>query len=110
MRLADPEGAATHKGLFTISPWGQLLSREPKIAEVSSMLAEVRRCLEEHQEKYRRSGLPALELRGMYALFPEEGLADFVESRWDDPYPNAQRKGWRRPLPSEVCASLPKGL
>jgi len=57
------------------------------------MLAPVRRCLDEYQEKYRRAGLSALELRGMYALFPEEGVADFVESHWDDPYPNADREG-----------------
>jgi hypothetical protein len=57
------------------------------------MLAQVRRYLDEYQEKYRRPGFPALELSGMYALFPEEGLADFVESRWNDPYPNADRKG-----------------
>jgi len=57
------------------------------------MLAQVRRCLDEYQEKYRRPGLPALELRGMYALFPEEGLADFVEARWNDQYPNADREG-----------------
>jgi hypothetical protein len=29
----------------------------------------------------------------MYALFPEEGRADFVESRWNEPFPNADRKG-----------------
>jgi hypothetical protein len=57
------------------------------------MLAQVSRCLDEYQEKYRRPGLPALELRGMYALFPEEGSADFVESGWNDQYPNADRKG-----------------
>lgn len=57
------------------------------------MLAQVRQCLDEYEEKYRRPGLPALELRGMYALFPEEGVAEFVESRWNDPYPNADRKG-----------------
>ena len=57
------------------------------------MLAQVKRYLDEYQEKYRRPGLPALELSGVYALFPEEGLADFVESRWNDPYPNADRKG-----------------
>jgi hypothetical protein len=61
--------------------------------EVFSMLAQVRRYLDEYQEKYRRPGLPGLELRGMYALFPEEGVPDFVESRWNDPYPNADRKG-----------------
>jgi len=57
------------------------------------MLVQVKRCLDEYQEQYRRPGLPPLELKGMYALFPEEGLADFVESRWNEPYPNADRKG-----------------
>ena len=57
------------------------------------MLGELRRCLEEYQEKYTRPGIPALELRGMYALYPEEGLPDFVESHWANPYPNADRKG-----------------
>ena len=57
------------------------------------MLTQVIRYLDEYQEKYRRPDLPALELRGMYALFPEEGLADFVESGWGDPFPNADSKG-----------------
>jgi len=57
------------------------------------MLAQVTRCLDEFQEKYRRPDLPALELKGIYALFPEEALADFVESGWNDPYPNADRQG-----------------
>lgn len=57
------------------------------------MLAQVKRCLDEFQENYRRPGLPALELKGMYALFPEEGTPDFVESQWNEPYPNADRKG-----------------
>lgn len=57
------------------------------------MLAEVKRCLNEYEENYRRPGLPALELKGMYALFPEEGVADFVESQWGDPYPNADGMG-----------------
>ena len=57
------------------------------------MLARIKQCLDEYQTKYRRPGLPDLELRGMYALFPEEGLFDFVESRWNDEYPNADRKG-----------------
>ena len=62
-------------------------------AEVLSMLAEVRQCLERYEQRFRRPGLPALELKGMYALFPEEGLEEFVESRWNDPYPNAERAG-----------------
>lgn len=57
------------------------------------MLAQIRRCLDDYQENYRRPGLPPLEPRGMYALFPEEGQPDFVESHWNDPYPNADRKG-----------------
>lgn len=57
------------------------------------MLAQVRGCLDEYQAKYRRPDLPSLELSGLYALFPEEGLADFVESHWNDPYPNADREG-----------------
>ncbi len=57
------------------------------------MLTEVKRCFDEYHLKYRRPGLPPLELSGMYVLFPEEGLADFVESRWNDPYPNAGRSG-----------------
>jgi len=57
------------------------------------MLTEVRRCLDVYREKYRRSGLPDLELSGIYALFPEEGVPDFAEFRWNDRYPNAGRKG-----------------
>ena len=57
------------------------------------MLAQVIRCLDEYQENYRRPGLAALELSGLYALFPEEGAVDTVESRWNEPYPNADRKG-----------------
>ena len=57
------------------------------------MLAQVKRCLDEYQENYRRPGLPALELSGLYALFPEEGLTDLAESRWNEPYPYADRKG-----------------
>jgi hypothetical protein len=57
------------------------------------MLARVRQCLDQYQEKYRRAGLPELELRGLYALFPDDDPYDAVESRWNDEYPNADRKG-----------------
>lgn len=57
------------------------------------MLVQIRRCLDDYEENYRRPGLPPLELKGMYALFPEEGQPDFVESRWNEPYPQADRKG-----------------
>ena len=57
------------------------------------MLDQVTRCLQEYQEKYRRPGLPPLAASGLYALFPEEGLPHFVEFRWNDEYPNADRSG-----------------
>lgn len=57
------------------------------------MLAEVKRCLNEYEENFRHPGLPPLELKGMYALFPEEGAMDSVESQWGEPYPNADRMG-----------------
>lgn len=57
------------------------------------MLTEARRWLDKFCKQYRRPGLPALELSGVYALFPEEELPDFVEYRWNEDYPNAARKG-----------------
>jgi hypothetical protein len=57
------------------------------------MLTQVKRWLDSFEENYRRPGLPPLELSGIYALFPEDALGDFVESRWNEPYPYADRKG-----------------
>ncbi len=57
------------------------------------MLDQVRRCLEDYEANFRRPGLPAPELKGMYALFPEEGVPESVQSRWNDPYPNADHEG-----------------
>jgi hypothetical protein len=58
------------------------------------MLEPVKCALEEYQAKYRRPGLPELELSGLYALFPEQGPpAAGLAWRWPDPWPNGWRKG-----------------
>lgn len=51
--------------------------------------------LKDYQEKYRRLGLPPLEVSGLYSLFPETEVTSPMEitMRWPDDWPNVDRQG-----------------
>jgi hypothetical protein len=57
-------------------------------------LERVRSKLEIYKKQYRKARLPALELSGIYALFPDRlGPADEVKHKWDDTWPFSSRSG-----------------
>jgi len=47
--------------------------------------------IDEYTKNYRKIGLPAFQISGVYSLFPEKSKEKF-DIRWPEPWPN----GWER--------------
>ena len=65
----------------------------PPNATPSGSLEKVREVVERYHQTYRHPALPALQISGLYALFPDQTTATVQYSWPKDPWPNASQPG-----------------